>query len=480
MKNNNKDFIYNKHNKKDTLFNTKGNLYDRVKNILSWVLIGCVLLSLVGSILGTIAFSKDCKTAKADTVDSLFSFDGSNLRFVATSYGAWNIDSRATIKAEAVKKNDGSLSYFPLSNPKTISNIYVPHSRYGVNDIMFSFRFEDYFIEQGDLYQGDDLTDVKIYYDFVIGQSTNKPVVYPYIAEVPTINLYNNNSTNDSTLNIPSLTENPYFTFKETFSNGCLGVFSNKIIGGIYDIDFQLCNALVYFNRSSASFNSDIYKIEVGNRPTTMRYYNIATSTISNEGQVILQQGDVYMLQESYSVNYVKYFSKNGEWLEISIPIFTQNGYWDDFYLYENRTYYTEQGGTGDTNAYWDGYATGKIDGVDEFIYSHDFEVKAKDRFYDSFVQDFVNSKDFYNTAYNRYHSVWFGEGVTNANDYTFFALVSAPVDAVLQGFFGNGSDDTGLLNFELLGINFKSLFSGLFTLAVILWIVKFVTQQKT
>lgn len=61
-----------------------------------------------------------------------------------------------------------------------------------------------------------------------------------------------------------------------------------------------------------------------------------------------------------------------------------------------------------------------------------------------------------------------FIKGVAEANEYSFTGLISAVIDVPLQTF-------TGLFNFELLGINLATFFYSLFTVMLVLIVVKLV-----
>ena len=80
----------------------------------------------------------------------------------------------------------------------------------------------------------------------------------------------------------------------------------------------------------------------------------------------------------------------------------------------------------GHQNGYTDGYNQGKLDG--------------------------------YNNGYNA--------GSTSAGDYTFLSLLGSVVDAPIQAI-------SGLLNFNLLGFNMLSFFTGLITVALILFVIR-------
>lgn len=69
-------------------------------------------------------------------------------------------------------------------------------------------------------------------------------------------------------------------------------------------------------------------------------------------------------------------------------------------------------------------------------------------------------------TQYNSGYSAGYNEGVSNSNNYSFLGLISAVIDAPIKAF-------TGLFNFNLLGVNIMQFITALFTLAVIITIVK-------
>lgn len=77
----------------------------------------------------------------------------------------------------------------------------------------------------------------------------------------------------------------------------------------------------------------------------------------------------------------------------------------------------------------------------------------------------FVNGENTgYGTGYNA--------GIENASNYTFLGMIGAVIDAPIKAF-------RGLFNFNILGVNLVSLITGLFTLCVIVCIVKLVLGGK-
>lgn len=77
-----------------------------------------------------------------------------------------------------------------------------------------------------------------------------------------------------------------------------------------------------------------------------------------------------------------------------------------------------------------------------------------------------------YNRGYNLGNNVGYNrgynDGVANHNDYSFLSLISAVIDAPIKYF-------QSLFNFELLGVNLQGFITGLFTLAVIITIIRMV-----
>lgn len=96
-----------------------------------------------------------------------------------------------------------------------------------------------------------------------------------------------------------------------------------------------------------------------------------------------------------------------------------------------------------------------------------------------------IGYENGYNTGYDRGKI----EGASNASDYSFLSLASAVFDApiavivgTMQDTNGDGVDDTrvgGLLNFDLLGVNVASFLLAIFTVCLIIALVKiFMSKQ--
>ena len=141
--------------------------------------------------------------------------------------------------------------------------------------------------------------------------------------------------------------------------------------------------------------------------------------------------------------NFVSYVDNNGNNCNIYFPLISDN---DNDY-YEFRTLFVNNNVLAD---YSDGYNTGYMNGKNDGYASGE---KA------GYQNGYKKGKtDGYNSGYSH--------GVSESNDYTFLGLISACVDAPITYF-------TSLFNFELLGVNLSGFLTGLFTLCVIVTIVK-------
>ena len=118
--------------------------------------------------------------------------------------------------------------------------------------------------------------------------------------------------------------------------------------------------------------------------------------------------------------------------------------YFDEYFNLSDNQYYTDGYESGLSAGYTNGYNTGKNEGYNEGLS--------------------LGKNIGYNNGYNK--------GVSENNDYTFLGLISACIDAPITYF-------TSLFNFELLGVNLSAFLTGLFTLCVIITIVRLVLGGK-
>lgn len=145
--------------------------------------------------------------------------------------------------------------------------------------------------------------------------------------------------------------------------------------------------------------------------------------------------------------NFISYVDLNNNSVNIFIPLFNDN----DRMYYKFNIFYLDNSTLED---YINGYKNGSLDG-----YNKGYD-KGKN---DGYNSGYDVGVDF---GYSGGYHDGFNKGVSESNDYTFLGLISACIDAPITYF-------TNLFNFELLGVNLSAFLTGLFTLCVIVTIVK-------
>lgn len=73
-----------------------------------------------------------------------------------------------------------------------------------------------------------------------------------------------------------------------------------------------------------------------------------------------------------------------------------------------------------------------------------------------------------YNRGKNDGYDLGHMQGIMDSGNYSFLSLIGATVDAPITAL-------TGLLNFEILGVNLSSFFFGLFTITLLIIIIKYI-----
>lgn len=152
-------------------------------------------------------------------------------------------------------------------------------------------------------------------------------------------------------------------------------------------------------------------------------------------------------------INYIRYFGVDSDgnidttnFIEFAIPFLT-GGDPSNLYAYSSRTYYFTRVDT-DSVSYSAGYNAGYA------------------------VGDTAGQSVGYNAGYNAGDAVGYNRGynagLNTTNTYSFANLISAVLDAPINAF-------TSLFNFEILGVNLSSFLLALFTICVVLTVVKFI-----
>lgn len=186
--------------------------------------------------------------------------------------------------------------------------------------------------------------------------------------------------------------------------------------------------------------------------------YKPESATIFNPNAIYLlnigkgRNGQIYNNFGYY--NYFTYSDTNSAMLQLNVPfIYTNIPSTLDInslFLDARKYYLISNTQLSDSQYYNQGYSQGKSDGYN-IGYNEGEQVG-------------------YNNGYSVGENIGFNngyeQGSEDSNQYSFMSLISATIDAPVKYF-------QSLFNFELLGVNLQGFLTGLFTLCVIVTIVK-------
>lgn len=148
-------------------------------------------------------------------------------------------------------------------------------------------------------------------------------------------------------------------------------------------------------------------------------------------------------------VTQITYFDAHGRLLSFRVRFARSSNY--EQYVLPSRTYYFDNNFNFTDNEYYNqGFNAGQQDG-----YNIGYNAGESAGYKDGYS---VGQTTGYNNGYS--------DGMEDSNQYTFLNLLSATIDAPVKYF-------QSLFNFELLGVNLQGFLTGLFTLCVIVTIVK-------
>lgn len=466
--------------------NTPSNK-DKVKNIFSWLLIGILCLTMCGSLLGTIAFTKDCKAAFSDGPTFLYEncLMPTNC-YNVNAYGFYVNDStvqnnQTLIHGTYYNKTD---NYSYANNPYPVYSKYPNEPLYTIGsqytslqnlissdisiktiaDSVYADHIEinfDIFNYTGNVLSGDRLYAISDYNGIY---SLNKA---PFWID------YNRGSNNQLSSSLIRIRQtgysyvyfNSYGNFTAFDSNGNEYVDTNKLY-------IDLC---LRFYLSSNEFSSSISKIEKGS-------YTKSTAPIPFQDTIVTWSTGEKFISSSYmAYNYLKFYDINNNYLEIAFPAISDS----PLLFYSNTIEYTSL--NIDTNA---SYERGKVDGVSEYLGSNKMEQDARSLFLQKWLTDYKLSDSFYNDAYTNFYNDFIQKykdtsayqndidyayedgritGLSQSNQFNFTTMLSAAINAPLSAF-------KDMINFELLGVNLLGLFTGLFTVAFVLFVIRKLT----
>lgn len=192
-----------------------------------------------------------------------------------------------------------------------------------------------------------------------------------------------------------------------------------------------------------------------GNESEIFRIY---VSTFNDDGLIVMGKPIRFSLQclsgwGAMCTN-ICYYDADGNSINI-FHLFTSISdssslYNNQYYFLPYRVYYLTIPNLTDNEYYNQGYQQGQQNG-----YNTGYNVGQTAGYNEGYS---VGQTTGYNNGYS--------DGMEDSNQYTFLNLLSATIDAPVKYF-------QSLFNFELLGVNLQGFLTGLFTLCVIVTIVK-------
>lgn len=240
----------------------------------------------------------------------------------------------------------------------------------------------------------------------------------------------------------------------DSFNNNLLINLSRS--GGFWSTNYNdggLNFAYLFLNSDSINFaipfssvfgSDSLYTVNVGYKSwisSSTFGFAVSGSDVAPSSIIGVELGYILTLEtyNNYSVNYVKYFDADNNYI---IFYFRTLNFIPDGRL-NSRTY----------------YFVSSMDFTDNQIYQQGYNQGLAD-----------NQSNIYNNGYNAGYDLGFDRGQLKggqeANNYSFLGLIGAVVDAPV-------SILSSLFNFTFLGINLWSFITSLLTIALILFVVK-------
>lgn len=183
-----------------------------------------------------------------------------------------------------------------------------------------------------------------------------------------------------------------------------------------YYYGFDSLSPVAFVNISfSGDFNADVVQINLYNEPTSYT---------------------------DYSYNIVEYFDSNGNSMIFKYMFYVSSYTATPF---DTRSYFLSTD-ISSNEYYQNGFNEGKSEGISEGQ-----EIGYRDGYQ-------AGQTAGYNQGYN--------VGLEDSNQYSFLSLLGAVVDAPIKAL-------TGLLNFDILGINLSNFFFGIITITLIIFVVR-------
>lgn len=271
------------------------------------------------------------------------------------------------------------------------------------------------------------------------------------------------------------------FVISSVLSDSLLNFFilSNSNVAGLYDVhtDYRLYgrNVLILPNGSGTSFKSISSKNFNG-------YYGIPFNFfMSGMGETVnnynfIPSGyvtDISKVPESYksTINLT-----NANAIGNSSIVSQIRTLWSKYYALASKTYVANTSEAFYTDGFNKGYDRGYSEGIKDYKQTmyQDYEAMYNKGYNDGIAACADSSGEEFQKKYDEGfvagksagYSSGYTAGAASAQNYTFIGLLGAVVDAPIKAF-------TGLLDFEVLGVNMSSFVLSMLTLSVIVIIIK-------
>lgn len=401
---------------------------NRFAIFIIFIVIVCSVLSCFFSGYLAIKSFREPKAVKTASADELIS-----------SYSTYNY---YTLMSSFTAQGDNTISYWETNYYPTLSSQGYIEQRQMTSaqpNVGISFNFSNF---------------------RTVGQSNYLDISFNFV-DSDLSNFVNGFQVRNSSNEV--VTDNKITVFGSVTGSAQLvsipNVYTNSYstISSIHKSGTSSINLTNYFLYCQPSSGTNRYIV-----PMYFNFYNVGPSFDYRCYKVSARIIPFYKQETLFEfwLNYRFYFltnTTNESYVDMLFFQCSNNTYLPFYYNVINYTYYSQYYADA---TYQTGYSSGFEDG-NRIGYTSGLEEG-----YNSGLSEGITRGD--NQGYYR----GFNEGVASANDYSFLSLMGAVVDAPIKAF-------TGLLNFNLLGFNMLNFFTGLLTLALILFIVSKILGGK-
>lgn len=271
------------------------------------------------------------------------------------------------------------------------------------------------------------------------------------------------------------------FVISSVMSNSIVNFFilSNSDIARRYDVhtDYRLYgrNVLILPNGSDTSFKSISSKNFNGYYGIPFNFFMPGTGETVNSYNFISSGyvTDISKVPESYKTN-INLTNVNA--IGNSSVVSQIRTLWSKYYAVASKTYIANTSEAFYTDGFNKGYDRGYSEGIKDYKQTmyQDYEAMYNKGYNDGVASCEDSSGEKFQKKYDEGfvagksagYSSGYTAGAASAQNYTFMGLLGAVVDAPIKAF-------TGLLDFDILGVNMSSFVLSMLTLSVIVIIIK-------